>query len=256
MIGLSGALILISMFLLNQFWTAENKAEEARSEVSINADLVEEELREIKSVMNTGKTKAAEQEDEIDYLNLSQNILDKLNKENDTDKIIAYLDTGENGIREIIAHDPDSDFYNRRDIHGNSDHSGTVFLYHKNESSLDPYTTYYGHNMQNGTRLYKLTDYAKFKDYLQTATLYTYEGILEYELVSIANPNDAWYKKVVTWEKTGVKDYFYELAENSRIIERLENYEEDARYMFLSTCFEADGKSKLVAVYKLTEHKK
>ena len=110
--------------------------------------------------------------------------------------------------------------------------------------------------MQNSTRLYKLTDYAKYKDYLQKATLYTYEGILEYELVSIANPNDTWYDKVITWEKNGVEDYFSELATNSRIIERTENYEEDASYMFLSTCFETDGRSKVIAVYKLAEHKK
>jgi len=250
-------MITISLYLLNKYIDEKDKAEKAKEIVNNNARVIDGVLKD-ENVINYDSELIIDidSNSNINYKMLSKSVLDKLNKENATDKIIAYLDTGEKGIREIVAHDPDSDFYDRKDIHGNYDHGGTVFLYKFNNSPLDPYTTYFGHNMLNGTRFSKINDYEKNKDYLQIAYLFTYEGIIKYKLVSVAKVNDRWYNEKPTWNKQGVKEYFEEVSKNAEIMENKEGYLEEDQYMFLSTCFGNYGESKVVAVYRLIEHLK
>ncbi|NLJ70425.1 MAG: hypothetical protein GX328_03040 [Clostridiaceae bacterium] len=183
----------------------------------------------------------------------SKLLLDQLNERYETDKIIAFLDTGEGGIREIVAFDPNSDYYDRRDIKGNYDHSGTVFLYKENESVLDDFTNYFGHSMQDGTRLKKIVDYETNKKLLESAKIYTYEGILVYELVQIVEVESKWYDKYKTWQQADFMDFYETSAVEGNLVMRNESYDPQCKYMTLNTCQDYLGKVKTVAIYKLIE---
>ncbi|MGI6579117.1 MAG: hypothetical protein ACOX3H_02545 [Saccharofermentanales bacterium] len=192
-------------------------------------------------------------ERELNPSEQSKLLLDRLNERYETDKIIAFLDTGENGIREIIAFDPDSDYYDRRDIKGNYDHSGTIFLYKENDSVLDDYTNYFGHSMQDGTRLKKLTDYKENKELIESAKLYTYEGIFIYELVQIVEVESNWYDKYKTWQQADFMEFYESSAVDGNLVMRNEPYDPHSKYMALNTCQDYLGKVKTVAIYKLIE---
>ncbi len=181
----------------------------------------------------------------------SRKILKELNRKNQTDQIIAFLDTGKNGIREIVAHDPQGNYYDRRNIHGQVDQAGTIFLFATNKSPFDPYTTYFGHNMQDGSKFGKLENYPKNRSDLQLADLYTEEGILKYKLILCAKVDSKWYSEISTWNIQGVQRFFAELGQNSEIYERKESLDPKANYMFLSTCYQNGEHYKVVAVYKL-----
>ncbi|NLJ94561.1 MAG: hypothetical protein GX326_03595, partial [Clostridiaceae bacterium] len=167
---------------------------------------------------------------DLDYLNFSKELIKRLNKKYNTDKIIAFLDTGEAGIREIIAFDPNSDFFDRRNIKGEYEYSGTLFLYKENESITDPYINIFGHSMQDKTRLGKLLDYPTNKESLVKANLFTNEGIYQYELVQVSEIDTVSDDDYLTWQKD---DFFrfYEDSSKSGLIEQLEKPDVEASYM-------------------------
>ncbi|HHU52653.1 MAG TPA: hypothetical protein GXZ43_01045 [Clostridiaceae bacterium] len=259
-------MILIFLLLLSGILFAKYFL--AKKEVSKRTKDIEENIVIAESIIATETTYAEQtvdpdhsyipsqiktQERKVNYPEQSKLLLDQLNERYETDKIIAFLDTGEGGIREIIAFDPDSDYYDRRDIKGNYDHSGTVFLYKENNSVLDDYTNYFGHSMQDGTRLKKLVDYEKNKELIESVKLYTYDGILIYELVQIVEVESKWYDKYKTWEQADFIEFYENSAVEGNLIMRNQSYDPHSKYMTLNTCQDYSGKIKTVAIYKLIE---
>lgn len=254
-------MFVISGALFFKYFTSQNQVTKRTKDIQENIEIVESliatEITEKEQAVAPdhsyipGKIKT--QERKSNPSEQSKLLLDQLNERYETDKIIAFLDTGEGGIREIVAFDPDSDYYDRRDIKGNYDHSGTVFLYQENQSVLDDYTNYFGHSMQDGTRLKKLVDYENNKEYIESAKLYTYEGIFIYELVQIVEVESKWYDKYKIWQQADFIEFYESSAVEGNLVMRKESYDQNSKYMTLNTCQDYLGKVKTVAIYKLIE---
>ncbi|NLM20071.1 MAG: hypothetical protein GX217_08685 [Clostridiaceae bacterium] len=261
-----GLIILLFLFVISgilflKYFASQKQITKRVKDIQENIVIVESliatETTEAEQVVTPNysyiPSKIKTQERKPNFLEQSKLLLDQLNERYETDKIIAFLDTGEGGIREIVAFDPDSDYYDRRDIKGNYDHSGTVFLYKENENVLDDYTNYFGHSMQDGTRLKKLVDYENNKEFIESARLYTYEGIFIYQLVQIVEVESNWYDKYKTWEQADFIEFYESSAIEGNLVMRKESYDPYSRYMTLNTCQDYLGKVKTVAIYKLIE---
>lgn len=251
--------IAISIYSFNLFWQAHLKSKsdfkfrQANAKIVDNSTIISQ-IAGSDSLVNQRLSNSGYGVKTTEHncsIKESQEILKELNHKNQTDQIIAFLDTGKNGIREIVAHDPQANYYDRRNIQGQADPAGTIFLFAANKSPLDPYTTYFGHNMQDGSKFGKLENYPKNRSDLQLADLYTEEGILKYELILCAKVDSKWYSEISTWNIQGVQRFFTELGQNSEIYERKESLDPKANYMFLSTCYQNGEHYKVVAVYKL-----
>ena len=118
---------------------------------------------------------------------------------------------------------------------------------------MDDYTNYFGHSMQDGTRLKKLVDYENNKELIESAKLYTYEGILIYELVQIVEVESKWYDEYKTWQQADFIDFYENSAVEGNLIMQNEAYDPYSKYMTLNTCQDYLGKIKTVAIYKLIE---
>ncbi len=251
LILISLILLIVGGLFLTKYKEQAQDEKQVKEEVKQNSLIVNEIEQEIKKLDKEIK----ENNKKVNYKQKANELLDKLNEENGTDNIIAYLDTGEGGIREVIGYRSDSDYFDRKNIRGEYDYNGTVFLYKENKSPLDDYTNYFAHNVYTGERFHKLARYAEYKDNLQTATLYTREGVLTYELVQVAVVDSELYDDFVTWEKEGLRSYFEEASQIGKVLLLSETFENNQKYMVLNTCYDDYGNTKSVGIYKLIELK-
>lgn len=257
--GIVYLLLLLSIYSLLQYKNLSSDSKLRKDIINKNADIVNKILfqeKRDKDQVTLNKTFVHDKEDIkttsslADDL-LARKIIKRLNENNETNNIIAYLDTGENGIQEIIAHDPQGEFYKNKNIKGETDLAGTIFLCKENRSPHDSSTTYFGHNMKDGTKFGNLVNYDESKDNLQLAILYTEKGVLNYELVFYAVVNDDWYDTLPTWKKEGAKKFWEEVKNEATFLDAKESFDPLASYMFLSTCFDSGLDCKIVAIYKL-----
>ncbi len=246
-------LIIAGIFLIVSYKGQKQVIDDRKDETKENIAIVEE----LESLFNEGvHNKDNKNAKKIDFLKFSQELLKRLNEKYNTDKIVAYLDTGKEGIQEIVAFNSNSDFYDRRNINGDYDFSGTVFLYKENEGLDDPYLNLFGHSMKDKTRLGKLLDYQTDLDLIKNAKLYTEFGTYEYELTHIIHTNSVWYDKYPTWEKDGFLEFIADSKSEGKVQKELYPLNEEAKYMLLNTCFDDLGDEKLIAVYELKTIKK
>ena len=248
-------LIIAGIFLIVSYKGKKQVIDDRKDETEVNIAIVEELEAIFEGEHNSKNIQKKDNKNakKIDFLKFSQEFLKRLNEKYNTDKIVAYLDTGKEGIQEIVAYNSNSDFYDRRNINGDYDFSGTVFLYKENEGLDDPYLNLFGHSMKDKTRLGKLLDYQTDLDLIKNAKLYTEFGIYEYKLTHIVEVNSNWYDKYPTWEKEGFLDFIEDSKEEEIFQKELSPLNEEAKYMLLNTCFDDLGNEKLIAVYELIE---
>ncbi len=257
-ISLSLSLFFVGKYIKNKLEDREQLKNQA-----INKAVVERAFRDLQSGSNNipaiGLAITDEEKLEAYYHRAQARIiLDKLNTEYGTSNIVAYLETEpdhagdcqEDRIREIIAHSKEDNFYDRRNIRGQPDITGTVFLYHKNSSVRDPYANYFGHNAHNGTRLKKLSCHEQYLDCLKKIRLYSRDGIFRYSLVHLSSIDSGVYDQFPCWERDGFKDYYQRARELGQVHLQRENFDEKGIYMILNTCLDDYGVTKVVAIYK------
>ncbi len=247
---LSGFLIAGSVYFLWSYFKRTAEEQQIKDEAKAVADIVDSLGEPGEEIL---KSKADNKQQKPDDKELANELLDTLNKKYETDNIIALIDTGKGGIREVVGYREDSDYFDRRNIQGEYDYNGTVFLYKENKSPNDPYTNYFAHNVQSGERFFKLSRYEDYKDYLQTATVYTREGILNYQLVQVMVMDSMLFDQYTTWEQNGMKSYFQNVAFIGHLLFQKEDFLPNRKYMQLITCRDHMGKEKIIATYILNE---
>lgn len=184
---------------------------------------------------------------------MTKKLLETLNKRYGTKNIVAYLTTGENGIKEPISYStPNVNMYG--DFNGRWNKWGHVFLYWQNKTFNDEHLTIFGHNFKNNIQFGKLSRYPEYKNELKYAKLYLKDRIEYYELVGAFKVDNYWYNRTNTWTKEGMKYFLNNLKNNSKIYyDNLKslNIEED-KTMLLSTCANYyNDKYKEIGLYKL-----
>lgn len=156
----------------------------------------------------------------------------------------------------VAFREGDNSYYLRRNIYGNYDRNGTLFIEDYNNTDFnDPVTIIYGHHMSSGAMFGKLqqiyTNPETFKKH-QKITVYTPEKTLKY-LVFCAVPLDN--SHILYYNNFNNKlefEQFFSNVYNTRslisIFDEAVKITHDDRILMLSTCFETDYSRRYVVM--------
>jgi hypothetical protein len=254
-------LLLVAIFCFYKYFTTKlDGVADVKKNINIVEKIIEEEkdnIPIIESIIEPSGVQYSQEEIEKQILFqknllLSNKILDKLNEENHTNAVSAYLDLGEGSVQELVAFHPDENYYDRKNIRGEYDRKGTVFLFHENESFGDQYLNLFGHGLLNGMRFGYLVQNEPKQ--LKHATLYTRQGLFQYELVLLIDLTADWYNGIPTWTKEGLIDFVEKAYLYGKIVYDIENNYDEGDYMFLSTCLVKGGARKRIALYRKIDY--
>ena len=142
-----------------------------------------------------------------------------------------------------VVQSTDNDYYLRRNINGEDNLSGTLFLDYRNESDMSyGNNIVYGHNMQNGTMfgsLKKYADKAYFDSHLMIYT-YTDTEVTAWKIFSVyETTTDNYYIQTNFVNKTNYLEFIKGLQQDS-IHQSDVVLTEDTPILTLSTCHKYD----------------
>ena len=114
--------------------------------------------------------------------------LDEARARTNNSDIVAYLFIEGTNVSNVVLQGPDNAFYLYRDMFGNHNVNGSLFLDHRNSPLFDdPNTIIYGHNMNNGTMFHNLRYYMN-RDFFEAhphITVITDDRVFVYEIFSV-----------------------------------------------------------------------
>lgn len=171
--------------------------------------------------------------------------------------IVGYLKIDNTVIDYPVLQKEDNDYYLNRDINGNKDSAGSIFLdYENNISKEDKNTVIYGHNMNkdymfHSLRYYQDPEFFKKHRYITFDTLY---GNQTYEVF-------AFYKTDIDFNYINVNfendEHFNELLKemkNRSFYETNVDVSPTDRILTLSTCSNQESDTRFVVNAKLVDH--
>ena len=139
-----------------------------------------------------------------------------------------YMEMGGFVIDYPVVQGADNDYYLRRNMDGEDNISGTLFMDFRNDrETLKGHNIVYGHNMQNGTMFGNLKNYADKKFFYEHDTIYTFSA-----------------KEVVAWKIFSA----YETTTDNYYIKT--TFENDEEYVEFINKLKSDSRHKVD--YELT----
>ena len=112
-----------------------------------------------------------------------------------------YMEMGDFVINYPVVQAEDNDFYLRRNMDGEDNLSGTLFLDYRNDrDTFKGHNIIYGHNMQNGTMFGRLKDYEKRSFFEEHNMIYTFSAgeVIAWQIFSAyETTTDNYYIKTV-----------------------------------------------------------
>ncbi|MBQ2973496.1 MAG: class B sortase [Clostridia bacterium] len=171
--------------------------------------------------------------------------------------VFAWLNINGTDIDYPVAfHEGDNSYYLRRDIYGNYDRNGTLFIEDYNKTDFnDPVTIIYGHHMSSGAMFGKLQEiYTNPETFLKfnKITVYLPENELVYRVfcaVPLDNSHILYYHNFNN--KLIFEEYFKEIYSTRSLIavfDETVSITPDDRVLMLSTCFESDYSRRYVVM--------
>lgn len=156
----------------------------------------------------------------------------------------------------VVFREGDNSYYLRRNIYGEYDRNGSLFIENYNKTDFnDPVTVIYGHHMSSGAMFGKLqeiyTNPEKFETH-QKITVYTPEKELIYRVfcaVPLDNSHILYYHNFnnsLVFEKY-FKDIF-ETRSLMAVFDETVTIKPGDRVLMLSTCFETDYSRRYVVM--------
>lgn len=156
----------------------------------------------------------------------------------------------------VVFRDGDNSYYLRKNIHGDYDRNGSLFIEDYNKTDYnDPVTIIYGHHMSSGAMFGKLqeiyTNPETFKKY-QKITVFTPEKMLNYRIfcaVPLDNSHILYYHNFnnsLVFEK-----YFKDIFETRSLMAVFDEnitISPGDKVLMLSTCFETDYSRRFVVM--------
>jgi len=115
-------------------------------------------------------------------------LMQALRIETGNDDIIAFIHIPGTHIQYVVVQGRDNAFYLERDLFGQRNSAGTVFMDYRNNADFsDPSTILYGHNMRSGLKfsqlhLFNQQDFFLENRYIQ---IFTDNGLIEYEIFAV-----------------------------------------------------------------------
>lgn len=175
----------------------------------------------------------------------------------DTPDVFSWLKINGTDIDyPVVFHKGDNSYYLRRNIRGEYDRNGSLFIEDYNKTDYnDPVTIIYGHHMSSGAMFGKLqeiyTNPETFETH-QTITVYTPEKMLTYRVfcaVPLDNSHILYYHNFnnsLVFEK-----YFKEVYETRSLMAVFDEnikIKPGDKVLMLSTCFETDYSRRFVVM--------
>lgn len=191
-----------------------------------------------------------------DGMKAAEDVLDALSEEYNTKNIIAYLEIGP--IKEPIVHASTLNEYLWNDYNGNKNYNGSAFLFYANSGIRDSSLALFAHAMLDGTRFHYFQNESTVNeaglDNLKKATLYSRAmGTEFYDLVFVGTFDEQVFHTVQTWTLDGVRRLRESEPNNLIYKDNFTEVRETDRYLVLSTCADAWGAERTIAVYKLNK---
>ena len=180
---------------------------------------------------------------------------DSLQKE--SSDIFAWIKIeGTNIDYPVLFHKGDNTYYLRRNIYGNYDRNGSLFIEDYNKTDFnDPVTIIYGHHMSSGEMFGKLqeiyTNPQTFKSH-QKITVYTPQKSLDYRVfcaVPLDNSHILYYHNFNN--NLIFEQFFNEVYETRSLLavfDETVTVTPNDKVLMLSTCFESDYSRRYVVM--------
>ncbi len=146
-------------------------------------------------------------------------------------------------ISYAVMQSDDNDYYLRRNINGETNLSGTLFLDYRNESEMESGNNIiYGHNMQNGTMFGGLKKYEKEKYFKEHSMIYTYtpDSVTAWKIFSVyETTTDNYYIQTSFINQENYYEFITGLQKNS-IHKNDVILDSSSTVLTLSTCHKYD----------------
>jgi sortase B len=218
--------------------------------------LVAEETHEDES--DGGEGEVEESVDLTPFLGVIE-AFDNLRELTGNGDIVAYIYIPGTVVSYVVVHGTDNSFYLNRDIFGNSNAAGTIFLDYLNSPSFtDPNTIVYGHNMNNGTKFHTLRQYVRgdarteFLEAHPNILIVTESEVLVYEIFSVLITNIHFDYTQVDFYDGEFDELVEELTRRSVTYTNITATAED-NLLLLSTCDNWDRNSRIVIASRLAQ---
>ncbi len=154
-----------------------------------------------------------------------------------------------------IVQAEDNDYYLRRMLDGNYNHSGSIFMdYRNNEKFTDYNSIIYGHNMNNDSMFAMLSKYQKQEFYEEHPVMYLLTPDADYQLDIIASVQVGADSDLYTFPQTREEfdDYLNRLMKKS-VLSLDVDLEAVERTVMLSTCSYEYQDARYVVVASMTK---
>jgi len=175
------------------------------------------------------------------------------------DDIIAYIYIADTTVSYVVLQGESNDDYLHRDMFGQRNAAGSVFLDYLNSPDFtDPNTIIYGHNMRNRTKFYSLRYYIyeeTGRDFLQAhpyIMVMTVDEVLVYEIFSVFITGVDFYYIQVDFEGAEFEELVDELNRRSMHDVGRAATPED-QLLLLSTCSHFNRTERIVVAGRLVQ---
>lgn len=212
---------------------------------------------EIPGVENTVKPVATTLSEAITQTAKYQSPVDFENIRKDSPDVFSWIKIDGTDIDYPVAfHEGDNSYYLRRDVYGNYNRNGTLFIEDYNSTDFnDPVTIIYGHHMSSGAMFGKLqqiyTNPETFRKH-QKITVYTPEKELEYRVFCAAPLDNSHILYYNDFNNKSEFEQFFQKVYSTRslisVFDETVSVTPDDRVLMLSTCFETDYSRRYVVM--------
>jgi len=171
----------------------------------------------------------------------------------DNPDIVAYLFIEGTNVSNVIVQGPDNVYYLHRDMFGNRNVNGSIFMDYRNTPDFtDPNTILYGHNMNNGTMFHNVRYYLnqEFFEAHPHIKVITNDTVFVYEVFSAFTTHIEFDYIQVDFEDDEFEELVVEIASRS-VYDTGVAASGDDRILVLSTCTNVNRNTRIVVVGRL-----
>jgi len=168
--------------------------------------------------------------------------------------VVAYIFIEGTNVNNVVVQGPDNEYYLHRDMFGNRNVNGVLFMDFRNSPDFtDPNTIIYGHNMQNGTMFHNLRYYMnrEFFEAHPYIKVVTDEMVFIYEIFTVFSTHINFNYIQVEFENDKEFGMLVEGMIRRSVFDTGVTATQDDRILVLSTCTNVHRDTRIVVVGRL-----
>jgi len=237
---------------------------EAQNQTDAVVDIFQDQMDDISGLVATSPHTwgIGATEEQLPTISIENSPLDSARELANNPDIIGFLYIEGTNVNNVILHGSDNYFYLHRDMFGNHNINGSVFMDFRNSPDFtDQNTIIYGHNMNNGTMFHDVRFYMQY-EFFRThphIKVITDEKVFIYEIFSAFSTRvDHAYRMDFDY----IQVFFEDDEEFGDLIEEMTRRSvhntgiiasADDRILVLSTCTNVNRNTRYVVVARLAQ---